>query len=187
MNRIVIRSITTLTFLVFATSLASLMAQSEEQVKRFKKEKETYYNEKLELSPKEAEAFWTVYNDFHNRKIKIVEEEKNAFKYAHDNSENLSNEEITEILGNIRTLKKDRFELEAEYYQHKFPKILSPKKVLKLYKVEWDFRKHLIRKLRNQAHDDRDKKGGRQGSGPGRPQGGTHGGTHGMESPSLVP
>ena len=163
MNRTVTRSFATVAILVVATCLASLMAQSEEQIAAFNREKEAYYNEKLELSEKEAEDFWCVYNDFHNRKMKLWEEERSAFKYAHQNSENLTDEEINEILGKIRVLKQEQFKLETEYYQHKFPTVLSPKKVLMLYKVEWDFRGHLLRKLRDQGHG-RGRKEGKQGA-----------------------
>ena len=168
MNRAVTRSIATITFLVFVTGLMSLKAQSEEQVERFKKEREVFYTNKLELTEAEAKAFWPVYNDFHNRKMKFVEEERNSFRYAHQNADNLSDEEINEILGKIRMLKLRQFELETKYYQNKFPKVLSPKKVLKLYKVEWDFRGHLIRKLREQGHGERGKRGERPGPGGGQ-------------------
>ena len=100
--------------------------------------------------------------------MKFVEEERNSFRYAHQNTDNLSDEEINEILGKIRMLKLRQFELETEYYQNKFPKVLSPKKVLKLYKVEWDFRGHLIRKLREQGHGERGKRGGRPSPGGGQ-------------------
>ncbi len=185
MNRRVTRSFATVAFLVFTASLTSLMAQSEEQIQRFKKEREAFFTEKLELTKSEADAFWPVYNDFHNRKMKIVEEERNAFKYAHKNSGNLSDEEINEILGKIRTLKQEQFKLETDYYQRKFPTVLSPEKVLKLYKVEWDFRGHLIRQLRGQGHGARGSKGGKPGSGPGSGPG--QGSSQDSECPPPIP
>ncbi len=166
MKRTVTSWYTIAAILVFVTSMTSLMAQSEKQMERFKIEREAYFNEKLALTESEKTAFWRVYNDFHNRKMKIVEEERNAFKYAHKNSENLSDEEIKKILGKIRNLKQEHFKLETEYYQHKFPTVLSPKKVLKLYKVEWDFRRHLVGQLRGQGHGDRRNNGGKPGRGP---------------------
>lgn len=165
MNRTIKRNFMTIVFLVTATSVTSLMAQSEKQMERFKMEREAYFNEKLALTESEKTAFWPVYNDFHNRKMKIVEEERNAFRYAHKNSENLSDEEIKKILGKIRNLKQEHFKLETEYYQDKFPSVLSSKKVLKLYKVEWDFRRHLVGKLRGQGPGDRRNNGGKPGRG----------------------
>ena len=168
MNRTVITSVASVALLFFVAGLMPLMAQSEEQIERFKKEREVYYNENLELTEAEAKVFWPVYNDFRMRKMKCITEERNSFKYAHENAENLSDKEINEILDKIRTLKQEQFKLEIDYYQNKFPKVLSPKKVLKLYKVEWDFRGHLIRQLRNQGHGERGNRGGRTGAGPER-------------------
>lgn len=93
--------------LSFIISLALLLAggtalaQSEEQIKKFNEEREAYFNEKLDLSTSEKDAFWPVYNDFTKRKMKVQEEERNTFKYSNENADNLSDEEINEILANI--------------------------------------------------------------------------------------
>ena len=80
-------------------------AQTEEQIEKFNEEREVYFNEKLELTESEKKAFWPLYNDFNNRKMKLMEEERNTFRYAHKNAENLSDEEIKEILARILKLQ----------------------------------------------------------------------------------
>lgn len=171
MNRSVTLSFVSIVLLAITGSLAHVMAQSEEQVEQFKKEKEVYYNEKLSLTDSEINAFWPIYNDFYNRKMKLVEEERNTFIYAHKNKENLSDGEITENLNRIRKLKEEQVHLENSYFQDKFPKVLSPKKVLELYKVEWDFRHYLLRKLREQGPKDGRRGGGKPGAIPGAGKG----------------
>jgi len=143
----------------------SLNAQNEEQIKKFNQEREAYFNENLDLTDSEKLAFWPVYNDFNNRKMKVMEEERNTFRYCHDNSGNLSDKEINEILAHILEYKEQAFQLEREYYKDKFPVVLPPEKVLKLYKVEWDFRRHLVGKLKGEG------KGGGGGDGPGKGSG----------------
>lgn len=150
-------------FLVSSLSFA----QSEEQIKKFNKEREAYFNEKLDLSASEKEAFWPVYNDFSKRKMKVLEEERNTFKYSNENADNLSDEEINNILANILKYKKEVFDLEQQYYKNKFPKVLPPEKVLRLYRVEWDFRRHLVGRLRGSGHG----KGKGRGAGSGAPEG----------------
>lgn len=142
----------------------ALNAQSEEQIKQFNAERESYFNENLELTEVEKLEFWPVYNDFNNRKMKLMEEERNTFRYSHQNAENLSDKEINETLARIRDIKEEIFQLEQEYYKEKFPTVLPPKKVLKLYKVEWDFRRHLVGRLRGEGHG----KGSGQGGGRGQ-------------------
>jgi hypothetical protein len=156
------RSIPAFLLLISATWLVTLQAQNDEQIERFKKEREAYYNEKLELTDQEIKTFWPIYNDFHNRRMKLAEDERNTFTYAQNNAGNLSDQEINNNLRKIRELKEQQIQLENQYYQDKFPEALPPKKVLKLYAVEWEFRRHLLRKLRNQGHDD-DQRGNRGG------------------------
>ncbi|MCK5694806.1 MAG: hypothetical protein KAI08_18195, partial [Bacteroidales bacterium] len=79
---------------------------------------------------------------------------------AHKNADNLSDKEILETLQKGYSLKEKQLELEREYYQGKFLDALPTKKVLKLGKVEWDFRRKLIRKLREEGRDQRGHGGG---------------------------
>ncbi len=154
-------TIVTLAFLVL-TGGKVLIAQQDEQRERINREREAYFTEHLELTHSEAEAFWPIYYDFYNRKMKLIDDEHNTYKYAHKNADNLSDREITEILEKVYALKSAQLELEKEFYQDKFMKVLPHRKVLKLGKVEWDFRKYLMRKLRDE------ERGRNRGGGPGR-------------------
>lgn len=160
MNNRVIYKLTVAMFLLGTSG--TLMAQSQEQIHKFNEERKVYFTEKLELTDAESKAFWPLYDDFHNRKMKLVEDERNTWIYAHKNADHLSDKEILETLEKGYDLKAKQLELEREYYQGKFLEVLPTKKVLKLGKVEWDFRRHLIRKLRD------DGKGGRGQGGSGK-------------------
>ena len=162
---------TSLAILALLVWSVAANAQSEKQIKKFNEEREAYFNEKLELSSSEKKAFWPVYNDFTKRKMKVIEEERNTFRYSHENAENLSNEEINEILARIRTYKEQVFHLEQEYYKDKFPSVLPPEEVLKLYKVEWDFRRYLVKKIRGGGHGNGPGPGQGQGRGQGAGEG----------------
>ena len=183
MNKTITQFFTGTFLLLFFAGLAPLMGQSEEQIEKFKKDRKIYFTEKLEITDEEAKAFWPLYDDFSNRKMKLVEDERNTYSYAHKNADNLSDQEILDILKKVNKLKEDQLKLEAEYYQDKFLKALPAQKVLKLGKVEWDFRRHLMRELRGQGHGDQGKKGGGQGGSKGGGQGGGQG--SGQE-PSLM-
>ncbi len=173
MNTTAKRIFSGITILVLALGISSLFGQSKEQIERFKREREAYFTEELQLTEAEGKAFWPLYNDFYNRKMKIVEDERNTYSYAHKNADNLSDQEILETLAKAHNLKKELLKLEEEYYQHKFMKVLPAKKVLKLGKVEWDFRRHLMRELRGHGkrndEQSKGKGGGRQGGNDGAP------------------
>jgi hypothetical protein len=153
------------TFMFILATPGSLLAQSQEQIDKFNAERKVYFTEKLQLTDAEAKAFWPLYEDFQNRKMKLVEDERNTWSYAHKNADHLSEDEILETLEKVYNLKERQLDLEIEYYQGKFLKALPAKKVLQLGKVEWDFRRHLLEKLR-ENDDDRRGQGGGSGNRP---------------------
>ena len=158
MKRKIIFILSSVLFL-FTTS-GTLVAQSQEQIDKINEERKVYFTEKLELSDSESKAFWPLYEDFTNRKMKLVEDERNTWMYAHKNADNLSDKEILETLEKVYTLKEKQLQLESEYYQKKFLEALPTKKVLKLGMVEWDFRRHILRKLREDSQGKRGQGGG---------------------------
>ncbi len=151
----------TLVFFLTAFMLVgSLLAQTQEQIDQFNKERKTYFTKELNLTDAESKAFWPIYEDFSNRKMLISEDERNTYRYAHKNAGNLSDEDIKETLAKVFRLKEEQLALEKDFYQNKFMKALPAVKVMKLGKVEWDFRRHLIRKLREQGDGHRNSRGG---------------------------
>ena len=158
--------LTTAVMFFFATS-GMLFAQSQEQIDKFNKERKAYFTEKLELTDAEGKAFWPLYEDFQNRKMKQVEDERNTWQYAHNNADHLSEKEILETLEKVYTLKEQELALEEEYYQGKFLKALPAKKVLMLGKVEWDFRRYLLHKLREEGPGNKSQ-GGKSANRPER-------------------
>jgi hypothetical protein len=161
MKRTFTRSFTCVAIIGLSFLMGEAIAQTEEQIERFNKEREAYFNDKLQLTDAESKAFWPLYNDFYNRKMKLIEDERNTFKYSQKNADNLSEQEIVETLEKIQRLKTEQAQLEQEYYHKKFPEVLPPKKVLKLYKVEWDFRGYLINKIRGEGEQGGHGGGGR--------------------------
>jgi hypothetical protein len=151
---------------LMGATTGKILAQSKEQIEKFNEERKVYYTEKLELTNQESKAFWPLYEDFQNRKMKLVEDERNNWSYAHKNADNLSDKEILETLEKGYKLKAQQLELEREYYEGKFLKALPAKKVLKLGKVEWDFRRHLLRELRKEGNRKRGQ-GGNSDTRPG--------------------
>ena len=146
--------------LVFSIGMGTLMAQTQEQIDQFNKERKTYFTEKLELTTAESKAFWPLYEDFANRKMKLMEDERNTYAYAHKNADHLSDKEIKETLAKAFRLKEEQLALEKDFYQNKFMTAIPAKKVMKLRKVEWDFRRYLMRKLREQGDQHRGSRGG---------------------------
>ena len=114
---------------------------------RKKKKKITFFNRELDLSKAEAKAFWPLYNDYQNRRNKIVAEKRNLMRYYNTNSRNITDEEITRILENYIRLERDETEL-LETFNTRFREILPDEKVLRIYIAEVRFKDHLLKRLR---------------------------------------
>ena len=140
--------------------------QTEEQKAKFEEERIAYFTKELQLNDAEAEKFWPAYNDFNNRKMKIAEEEKSILSYFYKNSENMSDQEISKSLSDLLEINKQRNKLEIDY-QNKFMEILPERKVLLLYVVERQFRRHIIERIRHHDQGPGSGQGQRQGQGGG--------------------
>jgi hypothetical protein len=162
MNNTVTHKLSTVLVLFLLTLPGTLIAQSQEQIDRFNREREDFFNKALQLTDAEKKAFWPLYEDCQNRKMKLVEDERNTWSYAYKNADHLSDKEIAETMEKAYSLKSKQLELEEEYYRGKFLEALPSRKALLLGKVEWDFRRHLLRQLRDQR-EDQDSEGGRSG------------------------
>lgn len=158
---------TGLLILLITLTPSLLKGQSQEQIEQFQEDKKAYFTENLELSEEESLKFWPIYEDYQNRKTELLESERAKLNYIRNNFENLSEKEALDMLKELQKYREGQLELDKEFYQGKSLKALSAKKVLKLQKVEMEYRRHLIGRLR---HGPRDGSG--RGNGRGYREGG---------------
>lgn len=114
---------------------------------KIQEEKMAFFNRELDLSKAEAKAFWPLYNDYQNRRNRIVSEKRNLMRYYSQNSRNISDEEIIGILENYIRLEKEETRL-LETYNNRFREILPDEKVLRIYIAEIGFKDYLLKRLR---------------------------------------
>jgi len=105
-----------------------------------------FITSKLDLTPKEAQIFWPVFNEF-NTKMDAIHSEKRKLKRKERENENLNNEELEKIVDNHIVLEQKELDIKKEYHIQ-FKRILPINKVAKLYRANHDFKKELLRKLR---------------------------------------
>ncbi len=132
--------------LLYVVSL-TLSAQPGGQMQRFKEEKISFYNEKLNLSETEAEKFWPVQEDLQNRNMKINEDEKNLLVYYRSNYEAMSDQEIDETIQKFLELQQSRVDLNREYHET-FVEIMGKKKTMQMYALDREFRMYILKKFR---------------------------------------
>lgn len=146
----------TLTLTAFVISMAWAQQGRPEKFdhEQFKANKIAFITQALNLKPAEAEKFWPIYNQFENERNKLFEQRREMEKMIMERSDNLSEKEYTELSRKFAALFKEEGDL-TQRYNDQFLKILPAKKVVELYKAEYNFRKELLRQYRNRPEDKR--------------------------------
>ena len=129
------------------TFICHFQATAQEGKKdRIKAYKTAYITEQLDLSVKEAEKFWPIYNEF-DKKLFILKVEKGRKERRRirelGGPENISDNEATEIIFSMLSREKEASVTRENMYKE-LSKVLGPQKLLKLYQAEMNFNKRLL-------------------------------------------
>ncbi|MEY3678414.1 MAG: hypothetical protein RI924_555 [Bacteroidota bacterium] len=109
------------------------------QMEKLEAAKIGFLTQKLDLSTKEAEKFWPVYNQY-QKEMREVAKERMAKRRAEDqaSAEERLNEQL-EAESRVLDLRKK--------YTREFNKVISTEKVLRLFEAEKQFRQELIKRM----------------------------------------
>ena len=133
--------------LSFAQGNSPQNTQGQQAMDRIQSEKIAFFTNELDLSPKEAQKFWPVYNDYSKESRVAHDATMRAFRNLSGRpGETLPDKEVEKRLSEyMKALKKEN-DLSIEYY-NKFKEVLPIKKVAKLYQTEEAFRMRMINYL----------------------------------------
>lgn len=107
----------------------------------------SFINKRVNFTPKESQAFWPLYNEM-NDKLDAV---RKTFRQKYNSQTNYNfgtDKEAEEYLNTELTLKQKEYELYKEYYD-KFKKILPVKDVAAVRRAEEDFKKEIIKSIKD--------------------------------------
>lgn len=150
MNRIVI------TLLLFISVSSSSFAQErkgegrEKMRNRIEAQKISYITQKLDLSPKEAQQFWPLYNELEKKKHDIRNRNRIQFKRLYHKKDSIPEAELIKISDQLIDLKLEDAQLDKKYHAE-FKKILPAKKILDLYHTEKQFQGMLLRQIKEKG------------------------------------
>lgn len=151
-------------FAAFALLSITSYAQpkGENWKERMMSEKIAFITMELSLTPEESQAFWPVYNQIEQEKEEAQKEVKNAYRALTDalKSDSATDKDIDKLLDEYLAAKQANKDLDKGHV-NKFRKVLSSKKVAKLYIAEEKFRRQHIRNMKGEHH----RPGGRPGNG----------------------
>ena len=133
--------ITTIILLTF--SISSFAQRGDKMQERIKAQKVAFITERLDLSAKEAQEFWPIYNAFEDKTESIRKNDLRDVRQAMRN-QNLSDNEAQAILDKFM-LAEDKLHNAKKQLVYDLKKVLPPQKIIALKKAEDDFRQKLIR------------------------------------------
>lgn len=114
--------------------------------------KVAYITEHLELTSKEAQVFWPIYNKYEDQMNALREKEWGEIRRKMRDMDSLSEKEASDLLTSYISLKGDQQKLDKDLYAQ-LSKALSAKKTFLLIKTEDDFKRQLIKQFRHNHED----------------------------------
>ncbi len=134
--------------IIFFLGTRTVSSQNYERIQELQAQKVGFFTKKLQLTTREAQEFWPVYNDYQVRKNKIIQDRRSTTRYFIQNFNNLSEKETKEMTEKYMHLMKEESDLLFTYHE-KFKEVLPIKKVMKIYIAEEQYKIFLLRQLRN--------------------------------------
>lgn len=120
--------------LVFIGITGIFAQQDDSKVESVKRE---FIIKELDLTPQEADGFFPIYNEYIQKK----REARRTLKKDMNGSNDMNLDKIIGAEQDILNLQKE--------YTEKFRRVISDKKIVHLFEVEKEFKKMLLRRLKD--------------------------------------
>jgi hypothetical protein len=108
-----------------------------------------FITKKLDLTAGEAQKFWPVYNKYHELLEKNRSGMKEILAEQLGNLDNMTSAEADKALLEMQAMRSQELEV-LKLYTLEFKKILPTQKVVKLFIAEQEFKRELLRQLKEQ-------------------------------------
>lgn len=126
----------------------NLQAQSGRMKDKIESMKIGFITQKLNLTSEEAQKFWPVYNKFSDDLHKLRSTTKGKLADDFNELASMSDLDAEKTLNEMISYKISEAEM-IKKYATEFKKVLPIKKVVMLYKAENDFKRELLKKLKD--------------------------------------
>ncbi len=137
----------TLTSILFILSF-SLLTVAQGNRDKIKTLKIAYITEKLNLSEKEAQQFWPIYNSFEEDMSNL---KKQAYETRKKTDVNvISDSEAVQVLKEMRANDNKKQALENEFID-RLSKVISAKKIILMHKIDDDFKRKMFEEYKKRG------------------------------------
>jgi len=140
--------------LLLMTSFIGLSQNKKPTKEEIKAQKIAFLTTELNLTEKESEKFWPIYNEYDAKMMANRKAHRQVMKKL-KKFEELSEDEAYSLSEKIITLEEERAQIRKTYLV-KFAKVLGKKKGAKVFYAEEKFKRELFRKIRKGNHRPKD-------------------------------
>lgn len=137
----------TLTSILFILSF-SLLTLAQGNRDKIKALKIAFITEKLNLSEKEAQQFWPIYNSFEEDMSNLKRQAYNTRKEV--DLDAISDEDAVQLLKQIRTNENKKHALENDFID-RLSRVISAKKIILMHKIEDDFKRKMFEEYKKRG------------------------------------
>jgi Spy/CpxP family protein refolding chaperone len=126
------------------------MKEKKEQIKTLKV---AFLTTELDLTAKEAEKFWPIYNSFDDKQFELRHQKMKAYQNRMNQValDKMSEKEASLLLTQMEGTDEELFLLRKNYVQN-LKKVLPAVKIIKLRISEEGFNRKLLHQYRDRAH-----------------------------------
>ena len=140
-------------FIGFVLVLPAFSQQVGEKIaEKVKIQRIAFLTQRLSLTETEAQQFWPVYNEFTDKLQQIRKKQKPDKPF-----DELSDADVEKMIAAQFDQDARELDLKKEHFQ-KLKKVISVKKIAKLYKAEKDFRGELVKQLQEMRELKQERK-----------------------------
>ena len=123
--------------------------QNNKKIERIKALRVAYISNKLDLSTEEAQKFWPVFNQFDDKySILRLQKKQLMFKLKNENASTTYDKEMSKLLEESEEID-DNIQNNRKLFVKNLQGIITPQKILLLKQVEDDFKKELLKQIKN--------------------------------------
>lgn len=108
-----------------------------------------FITQKLNLTTEEAQKFWPVYNRYNDELEKSRKQFRGKVLEERKNIDNMTEKEAEKALEDMLAYRTSEVELTRKYTEE-FKKVLPAQKVVKLFIAEQEFKRELLKQLKEQ-------------------------------------
>ncbi|HCI57931.1 MAG: hypothetical protein JST71_07155 [Bacteroidetes bacterium] len=107
-----------------------------------------FITNRLNLTQDEAKKFWPVYNQFQDELSSLRQKRRGNRRDARQDFDQLSDKETEKVVDDEILFRQSELDILKKYHAQ-FKQVLPIKKVAMLYQAEEDFKKELLRQLKD--------------------------------------